>query len=822
MSVFTMVSTKNVKLLFIFILSPFILLAQTGKIEAIVVDAETNEPIIGASASLLQQADKKYVLGAQSDIQGNLSFNGVRPGSYALRVTYVGKQDIIRENIQVNSTETLNLGKILLTGDGKVIQEVVVEGRTPEMRLGIDRKVFDVSQSLVSVGGSATDLLQNVPTLQVDMDGAVSLRGSNGVKILIDGRESALAGSDVNALLQSLPANAIDKVEIITNPSSKYDAEGQSGIINIVLKKNVSTGINGTATASAGSYNNYMAGVTLNYRNKKFNYFGSYNFNRRNMLGSGARNNLYTNNNSRINNTEETSRRGINNTVKLGADYFLNDKTTIGVSGNVSIRDNNRDADLLYQYVDHPSLSGTSMRLSRQEESDLGYEFNVDLIRKFDREGAELVANFNYGRDTEDGINSFTQTYSSGMPTDGRINNTSEDGKMMNIQLDYVLPFNENSKFEAGYRSLIRKSFDTQFSDTLNTGNNQYFPDYSISNDFDMTNAVHALYANYQNKLTKKIGYQVGLRAEQVDLDTRYFAKEPGLSEAERVVDGGQNYFRLYPTVFLTYDVNDGGDKVQLSYSRRVQRPRGWQVNPFPDVSDEMNRRQGNPNLLPEDIHSFEASFAKTYSKWNFISTAYFRRMNDVMQPYIYLVDENSVTFSRWENLTSSNVAGLELITKVNITNWWDATWNGNLFYNKFEGNEAFAIQEQEGVNWNANLNTNLKFPKNWAFQLRGDYFAPRVMAQGKTKYMTGVDVAVKKEFMNKRANLSLNVRDLFNTRRFGAQTTTPQVVTDFEHRWMKRMVTLSFSYRFGLQDLTKKREQRDNGEAEGDMGGGF
>ncbi|MFD1768376.1 outer membrane beta-barrel protein [Sphingobacterium suaedae] len=817
-----MISTKNCKLFFLCFFSPLFLLAQQGKIEAIVVDAENNEPIIGASASLLRQADKAYVLGAQSDVNGRLIFSSVDAGTYALRVTYVGKQDIIRESIQITAAQSLNLGKILLTDDGKVIQEVVVEGKAPEMRLGIDRKIFDVSQSLVSVGGSATDLLQNVPTLQVDMDGAVSLRGSSSVKILIDGRESALAGSDVTAFLQSLPANAIDKVEIITNPSSRYDAEGQSGIINIILKKNVRSGLNGTVTASGGSYHNYMAGVTLNYRDKKFNYYGSYNFNRRNNVGSGLRNNTYLDNNSQINNTEETSRKGINNTVRLGADYFLNDKTTIGVSGNLSIRDNDRDADLFYEYMNHPTLAGNSTRLSRQNESDLGYEFNLDFIRKFKREGEEFVANFNYGRDTEDGTNSFTQTYTSGMPTDGRINETSEDGKMLNIQLDYTLPLGETRKFEAGYRTVIRKSFDTQFSDTLNVMDNRYYPDYSISNDFDMTNAVHAWYVNYQDKLTQKIGYQVGVRAEQVDLNTTYVAKDPTLPIGESTTDGGQNYFRLYPTLFLTYDVNDSGDKVQLSYSRRVQRPRGWQVNPFPDVSDEMNRRQGNPNLLPEDIHSFEASFAKFYSKWNFISTAYYRRMNDVMQPFIYEVDANSVTYSRWENLTSSNVAGLELVTKVNLTNWWDATWNGNLFYNKFEGNAAFDIAEQQGTNWNMNLNTNVKFPKNWSAQVRGDYSAPRVMAQGKMKYMTGVDFAVKKEFLNKKANVSFNVRDVFNTRRFGATTVTPQINSEFEHRWMKRMFTLSFSYRFGVQDLSKKRDKNEGGAMEEDMGGGF
>lgn len=284
--------------------------------------------------------------GAQTNVDGVLLFNAVDFGTYAIRITYVGKQDVLQDNIKIQATSGTNLGTIRLRDDGNTLQEIKVEGRAAEMKLGIDRKVFDVSQSLVSVGGTASDLLANVPTLQVDMDGSVSLRGSNAVKILIDGKESAMAGSDINSLLQSLPANAIDKVEIITNPSSKYDAEGQSGIINIVLKKNIRTGLNGSVNASGGSYNNYMAGVTLNYRDRKFNYFGSYNFNRRNSPGSGLRNNRYLHNNSEINNTEESSRKGINNTFKLGADYFIDDKTTIGVSGNLSIRDNDRSSSL--------------------------------------------------------------------------------------------------------------------------------------------------------------------------------------------------------------------------------------------------------------------------------------------------------------------------------------------------------------------------------------------------------------------------------------------------------------------------------------------
>jgi len=817
-----MLLNKNFKLFFFYLFTPFFLIAQHGKIQVSVLSAETNAPISGASAALLNQTNMSQVQGAQSDDTGNLVFEQVPVGEYALRITYVGKVNAFEQNLQVKASETLNVGKIFMADDGEFIQEVVVQAQAPEMRLGIDRKIFDVSQSLVSVGGSASDLLANVPTLEVDMDGSVSLRGSSSVRILIDGKESAMAGSDINSLLQSLPANAIDKVEIITNPSSKYDAEGQSGIINIILKKNVRTGLNGTVNASVGSYDNYMAGVNLNYRDGKFNYFGNYNFAHRNNVGSGARNNLYLADQSQINNTEETSRLGINNTMKLGVDYYLNDKTTIGVSGNLSLRDNDRRGDLFYTYLNHPQLSGTSTRLSRQNEDDLGYDLNLDLTRRFNREGSELTANFSYGKDTEDGVNSFDQTYSMGLPASGRINQTSEDGSVMNIQLDYVLPFSEDSKFETGYRSIIRKSFDTQFSELLDNDQGQYFPDYTISNDFDMTSSVHALYANYQNKLFDKLGYQVGLRAEQADLNTIYFAKDPNLPVDQIETKGNLDYFRLYPSVFLTYDVGGSGDKVQLSYTRRVQRPRGWQVNPFPDVSDEMNRRQGNPNLMPEDIHSLELGFAKFYDKWNFITSAYYRRMNDVMQPYIYHVDEQSITYSRWENLTSSNVAGLELISKVNITNWWDATWNGNFFYNKFEGNEAFNIAKQEGFNWNTNINTNVKFTRNLAMQVRAHYFAPRIMAQGKSKHMTGVDVALKQDFMGKRASVALNVRDLFDTRRFGADTYTPQIHSNFEHRWMKRMFTLSFSYRFGIQDLNKKREQNDNGGGMDEMGENF
>ncbi|GAA4185038.1 TonB-dependent receptor domain-containing protein [Sphingobacterium ginsenosidimutans] len=796
-------------LLFLFFL-PVIVLAQTGQIKAILVDGKTSKPISSASAALLDASNNSYVKGAQSVDQGFLLFSDIKPGKYKVRISYVGYETHTIEGVDVAASKSNDLGRIGLNSTGELLDEVVVEGRVPAMQIGIDRKTFNVGESLVSAGGTATDVLANVPTLQVDQDGSVSLRGSSSVKILIDGRESALAGNDVTSLLQSLPANSIEKVEVITNPSSKYDAEGQTGIINIVLKKNIRTGLNGSVNTSAGSYDNYMAGITLNYRDRKFNYFGSYNFNKRNMVGSGAVDNVFKDNNSQISNNSESSRKGNSHTMKAGVDYYLSDRNSLSFSGNLSVRDNNRVENLWYRYINHPKLSGESTRTSSQLEDDLGYEFNLDFKHQFKRSGEELTANASYGRDKEDGTNDFIQEFTSKAPSSGRKNITSEDGKNINLQADYVLPFSEDSKFEAGYRSQIRKSFDTQDSDTLSVANQVYLPDYGISNDFDFTSTVHALYANYQGRLSNKIGYQLGLRAEQFNLNSTYLSKDPDVIEKE--TKAKQDFFRLYPTLFLTYKVGDDGDKIQFSYSRRVQRARGWQVNPFLNVSDDMNRRQGNPNLKPEDVHGFELSFAKTFGKVNLISSAYFNHTSEVMQPFVYFVDTiSSVTYSRWENLTSRNLSGFEFISKVNATKDFDFTFNLNLININYKANEAYNVKASNGFAYNSNLTANYRFTPTFSGQIRGEYNSSRVMAQGKMNAMKGVDIALKKEVFNKKASIMFNVRDVFNSRKMQGFTETPQLNSNFEHRWMKRMFTLSLSYRFGSQDLNKLKKKETN-----------
>lgn len=797
---------------------------EPATIKAVVIDDLSQEPVGFASAALLEAGTENYVKGMQTVDNGAILFTDVAPGIYAIRVTYVGYEDYLKTGIQVGSGEQIDLGGLALQPSGELLDEVVIDGTPPAMELGIDRRIFNVEQSTISVGGTATDLLENIPSLEVDVDGNVSLRGSSSVRILINGRESAMAGSDMNQLLQALPANSIERIEVVTNPSSRYDAEGQSGIINVVLKKDVRVGLNGAVNVSAGSYDNYNAGINLNYRGAKLNYFGSYNFNRRNNVGSGLNSTRLFSSNSITENLSESMNLGLNNNIRLGTDYYISDKTTIGLSGVISLRGNDRNQDIFYSYSNHPDLTGTSDRISRQDEDDLGYDINLDFEHGFAREGEALVANVSFGRDTEEGINTFNQTFTDPAGVlDRRINRTSEDGRNLNLQLDYERPLGEDQRIEAGYRSIIRKSGDTQHSEYFNVNQGVFLPDYDISNDFDMESIVHALYTSYRNKLTERLGFQVGLRAEQAYLNTAYLSFNPDLPPGDRSATGKLDYFRVYPSVFLTQEFGDR-NQLQANYTRRVSRPRGWQVNPFIDVSDPMNIRQGNPNLMPEDIHSFELSYAKFWEGVTLNSSVYYRRVNDVVQPIITAVEGlDGATFSRWENISRNEAAGFEFISHVDISSKLDAMFNANLYHTRFFGSEEFNIQPTEGFNWNANVTANYRIISGLSMQARANYNAPRIMAQGRGIEMFVINAGLRWDVLDRKGSIMFNVRDVLDQRRWGGYTQTEQFYRYFESRWMPRTFMLSFRYRFGRQDFQRDDQQRNgNGMMdEGFEGGG-
>ncbi len=798
-------------LIYIFIISIIVLFAypvsaqapQGADIQGIVLDGGDFSPISNASIRLLRLNSEDVVAATQTNEMGAFVLTNVQNGNYQLQISFVGYELYTNEQIQVKNGVQLKLGNIYIKAVGQRIEEIVIRPEVPAMQLGIDRKIFNVAESTISIGGSATDLLSNVPSLEVDMDGSVSLRGSSGVKFLIDGKESAMAGSDITSFLQSMPASSIERIEVITNPSSRFDAEGQTGIINIVLKKNMRTGLNGAINTSAGSYENFGAGVNLNYRDQRFNYFGSYNFNRRNSIGDGTNTTELLATNSLTKNRSESARLGVNNGVKLGVDYFITEKTTLGLSGNVSFRDNDRNEQIFFNYVNHPNLNGDSERISKQKEEDLGFDLNLDFKHEFSRPQEELVVNIGFGKDGESGRNIFEQAFLSNMNSEKRLNSSSEDGLNYNLQFDYVRPLGEESNLELGYRSNIRQRKDHQFSE-LGMNGASLQPDYDVSNDFDLESQVHAVYTNYQRKITDQLGLQIGLRAEQAYLFTTYYDLDPSKPLDGRRTDGRMDYFRLYPSFFLTHEFGNG-NQLQTSYTRRVRRPGGWQVNPFVDISDPLNIRQGNPDLLPEDIHSFELSYAKFWDAVTLTSSVYHRRMNDVSQSIITHVDEqNGATYSQWQNISRNETSGFEFISKIDLSKDVDVMTNLNAYYTKFYGSERFNIASAEGFSWNANATMNVRFTPNLSAQTRLDYRAPRVQAQGKSVENFVVDAGMRFDVLQKRGSIMFNVRDLFNQRRFGGYTQTEHVYREYESRWMKRTFTLTFSYRFGQQDFNK------------------
>jgi len=822
---------KAIKITLFLLCLSFNLFAQTGgkaKITGVLKDAKTQEPIAFATAVLVNKATNTNAKLAQTDIDGKFTMPDLANGTYTFRVSFVGYQTMVRDNISItDATGALNFGDIKMNAAaGTVLKDVTVTAQKAAMQMGIDKKVFSVDQSLVSEGGSATDLLANVPSVQTDIDGNVSLRGSSGVRVLIDGKPSLIAGGNVAQILASIPASSIESVELITNPSSKYDAEGQAGIINIVLKKNTKLGFNGSVAVSAGNRDNYNGNTNLSFQNSKVNLYGNYSYRYGNRLGGGFQDIIYkqsTGSTAFANQTTTSNSLDKGHNVKAGLDYYLAPKSVVSLSGGFNARDNDRN-----EFVDIRQLGRTSnpVLLSNRLNNNIGsgnsYDLNLDYSQKFKKPKEELTFNFGYSSGTnnndQDYSTTFTNINGSAVninPSLQRIFNTGENTNY-NIQTDYTLPVGKAGKIEAGYRSQIRLGDNNQYADSILTNTDIYIRNNKLINNFNSKDQVHALYLNYQNQI-KDFGYQLGLRAEDARLDT-YLEGYNGnlLTNSE----GNIHYKRLYPSVFLSQKLKNE-QQVQVSYTRRVNRPRPWDTNPFLDVSDPLNYRAGNPNLLPEDVHSFELGYNKYWKKVTLTSSLYFRQTNDVIQRVRSIPDASGIITTTPQNLTRQLNSGLELIGRFDLIKALNFTSNVNLYQQKIEGDARYGIEDRSGFSWNANLTANISAIKNLSFQLRGDYRAPEVMAQGKRNAMYGIDGGAKYDFPNKKASLSLNIRDVFNTRRWSMTTDDNFTFIDFQRRMQGTMGNLTFSYRFGktLFNSTKKNKKDDQQENRPDEG---
>lgn len=782
-----------------------------GQVYGKVLDANTGKPIEFATVTLLNAKDSSVVNGMLTKSNGDFNLDHLPFGRFILKLNFLGYQTIFKNVTITPSNAQQDLGNFKLAPVAKALEGVSITAQQPQYTMNIDRKVFNVEKSLTTVGGTATDVLRQVPSVNVDIDGNVTVRNATP-QILVDGKPTALT-------LDQIPADAIESIEVITNPSAKYDASGQGGIINIILKKNKKAGINGMIRLGAGTHDKYNAGADLSIRQNPFNFYVNYNYFQNNEIYSGKNttNILSSPDHNTYSNTQQYT-DGKNNRAfqfgRFGLDYYLDNRNTISFEQSFFGGDFTNPETLTTSYLNNEkNLLASSIRDNLDKRSFRGSRSQLSYTHNFIKKDETFSAFVNYHVFHNSGSgNNFTNFYDSTgnfTGTDEQRNNTSGKTTFVVSQADYANPIGEHGKFEAGLKSTIR-NYNSVYNvyDIIN--NFPIFND-SLSNDYKYLESVSAAYVDLSNQVNK-FSYQVGLRAEQSHYKGTLISKD---------VSYTNDYLSLFPSIYLSQKLTEH-QEIQLNYSRRIDRPNFWQLIPYIDYSNPQNQRKGNPDLKPEFINSFELNYNNQFQKGNFLLSAYFRNSNhDITSVYIPLNGDTLLT--TFANANSTNTYGLELTLQNDITRWLNVTTNLN-FYNtdikagNIQGDlakQGYVITtdlNNSGFSWFAKMNANMQLPANFAIQLTGNYQAPQPTPQGKRLGSGSVDFAVRKDFLkNRAASLTLSVSDIFNTRRFETRLTRGQVVQDNIRYPESQIVRLNFMYRFGKMDMQLFRKKQQN-----------
>jgi ferric enterobactin receptor len=793
--------------------SPTLFAQDNGRLEGRIND-EQNRPLASATVTLVNLYGIVALKITFTDSTGRFAIEELPSGLYTCKISHTGYQPITRDSIVFTPTSsTINLGDLTIIPSGMLLAEVTVYARSQTIRNGPDKKVFAANQSLVSLGGSAADLLQNVPTVQVDANGNVSLRGGTDLIVLVDGKRSLIGGGTVAQLLQSIPASSIDRVEIITNPSAKYDAEGQA-LINIVLKKNNAAGLNGSVAITGGTRDNYNAAASISYQNSRINLYGNYSYQHRNTYSDGYQDMTYLLAPDPVYYSDETFPSVTItdlHSAKAGLDYTFSASNRLSLSCAYNASSTVRNEWLTVNNLMADSLPA---QLSTRHNGTTGngnsYELTVDYTHTFSRPQKEVTINFDYSHGFTNSLQLYnTYIYnidgnaadSTGLLKDSKVGRS----RNYNVQLDYTTPVGNTGHLETGYRSQISIADNQEWDYNLDQTSGEYDPNYSFINFFKSTSLVHASYITFRQQI-KTFAFQLGTRGEL----GRFNAQLQSFDSAGKLVVQPitVNTQGLYPSLLITKSL-DGGRQIQLSYSRRILRPTPKELDPFFDVSDPVNYDAGNPRLLPESIHSVELTYTHTWPAATLTSGAYFTQVNDVIK-HIQTIPVDAVTYTIAENLKQSINTGLEFIGNLHPVKAWDFAINVNVFERINDGDSAFGISATKGLSWNANLTNNFSLANNLTLQVRADYKAADVIIQDRNRPAYGIDAGAKYDFWHKKASLSLNGRDIFNTRRWRFLRESDALLLNFQRITYSARASLTFTYRFGKSASgIKSRETR-------------
>jgi outer membrane receptor protein involved in Fe transport len=768
-----------------------------------VIDSVSTAPLSYSSIAIYTSSNKKLLTGNITNDNGDFSID-VPYGVYYAEINFMGFNPYKTGEFKLSKENPeYNLGLIRLQQTFDVLDEVVVQAEKSSMELSLDKRIFNVGKDLANSGGTASDVLMNIPSVAVDPEGNIKLRGSDNVRILIDGKPSGLVSFKGGSGLQQLQASMIERVEIITNPSARYEAEGIGGIINIVLKKDKNQGFNGSIDVITGYPANYGLAANLNYRHKKINFFINYGLTYHNQPGGGS---LYqevygVDTTFILKQSINRNIKGLNNNIRGGLDLYFTEKSILTASYLFRRSDANRVTNIVYHdYLFTPSneVSYTTRR-QNEDEIEPNSEYSIIYRKLFEGKGHELLGEIKYLDNWESSDQVFTQHY---FTPDGIEDNSKsslqkslndESEKQMLFQLDYTKPFAKEGKIETGFRTSYRNMVN-DYLVTQQNSSGEFDPLPGLDNVFYYDENITAAYAILGNK-TKAISYQAGLRAEWTDVKTT-------LEETNEV--NPRKYSNLFPSAHVTFSLPKE-NSFQVSYSRRVRRPYYNDLSPYATFSDSRNFFSGNPDLNPEFSNVYELGYIKYFEIGTLSSSLYYRDTEDKIDE-IRTVNEEGNSATRPENLHSEKAYGIELASTLAITKWWKWDANFNFFHADIDGSNIVSTYKTSTYSWFTRQTSRFSLPGKVDIQLRTNYEAPQKTAQGKRKALYYADFSISKEILKGVGTINFNVLDVFNSRKSRSITEGLIFYTERTYQGRRRQFNLTFNYRIRQSKSAKSK----------------
>ncbi|MBX7205157.1 MAG: TonB-dependent receptor [Bacteroidia bacterium] len=788
-----------------------------GRLYGKVIDSTSKEPVEYAAITLLSMGKDSIITGALSKANGDFLMEKIPFGAYRLRIQSIGfNVKMIRVQISPVLIDQ-DLGNIRISTSNTALKQVTVQGEKNSVNMNIDRKVYNVEKDISVKGGTALDVMKNVPGVTVDADGNVALRNSSPT-IFVDGRPTTLT-------LEQIPADQIERVEVITNPSAKFDASASGGILNVIMKKNTKPGYNGVVGANMGTNNRYGINTNLNIKEKKFNFSLSYNLNTRGNKNNGYtyRTNLFEGkttgyfNQKNINQVNNAFHNG-----RLGIDYNVTNRTTITLAQSVTNGVFKMDDGQRFDIRDSANqMLIYGNRINRQDNGFQNATSQITLRHSYPKKGKEFIADVSYNFSKNHNNSTFTTynyLYGGGLLPDNpqvQENTGAGNGNMATFQFDFTNPVNDSTKLEWGFKSNYKLNNSKLDASLLNYALGEYIRDSALSNNYKVTDMVNAAYVNYSG-IYRKIGFQTGLRFEQTYFIAKLIDKNQQFDYF--YPDGGKNLWNaIFPSIYLSKKVNPTNE-FQLNFSRKINRPNYMQMMPFIMFSDRQSYRIGNPALGPEFINIAEANYFRLFKNGSWLSSAYAKYLDHAITSYVYpLPTDTSILVSTFTNGKSSWNYGWENTVKFSFAKKLDLTFNANVYYTTITASPATGTTgtlQNSGYSWNGKATVSYKFPKAFTLQWNGSYEAPKIIPQGTTKEVYFMDLSLNKD-IGKRLSFNATLSDVFNTKRWGAFYESSTFTQNFSRRWDTRFFRVGLTWRFGETDVSifRKKPQRRDGQ---------